>query len=171
MFAVIALETINKPTTLPIPMGGEEESTRRNEWFVPKFGPPRFRVFLGMTFVPYTLMNIGYVVIGSMLAPSDIHWDRVIGIVFVYFLAIGVSGHALDALAPNRPWGAFLTKKQLQALALSALLPAIVLGLYYALTCAPWLVLVGAAELFFLFSYNLELFKARFHTEAWFALS
>jgi len=145
--------------------------TRRNEWYVPKFGPPRFRLFVGMAFVPYTLMNIGYVVIGSTLAPNGIHWDRVAAIALVYLLAVGVSAHALDALAPNKPWGAFLTKKQLQALALSALVPALVLGLFYSLTWAPWLIIVGLAELFFLFSYNLELFKARFHTEAWFALS
>ncbi|MGP8124715.1 MAG: hypothetical protein ACLQEQ_02470 [Nitrososphaerales archaeon] len=149
---------------------GEEEPTRANEWYVPKFGPPRFRLFVGMTFIPYTLMNIGYIVIGSTLAPNSIHWDRVAGMVLVYLLAVGVSAHALDALSSNKPWGAFLTRKQLLALALSALLPALVLGLYYALVYAPWLILIGLAELFFLLSYDLELFKARFHTEAWFAL-
>jgi hypothetical protein len=152
-------------------MGGEEEPTMRNEWYVPKFGPPRFRLFVGMTFIPYTLMNISYVVIGSTLAPSGIHWDRMAGLVLVYLLAVGVCAHALDALAPNKPWGAFLTQKHLKVLAFSALVPALILGLYYALAYAPWLVLVGSAEIFFLFSYNLELFKARFHTEAWFALS
>lgn len=152
-------------------MGGEDEPTRGNEWYVPKFGPRRFRLFIGMTFIPYTLMNVSYVVIGSMLGPGGVHWDRVVGIATVYLLAVGVSAHALDALAPNKPWGALLTKRQLVALAASALAPALALGLYYALSYAPWLIAVGLAELFFLLSYNLELFRGRFHTEGWFAFS
>jgi hypothetical protein len=149
----------------------EDELTRRNEWYVPKFGPHRFRLFIGMTFIPYTLMNVSYVVIGSMLTPSEVHWDRVIAIAVVYLLSVGVSAHALDALAPNKPWGAFLTKRQLEALAALALAPALVLGLYCALSFAPWLIAVGLAELFFLLSYNLELFRGRFHSETWFAFS
>ncbi len=152
-------------------MDGEEEPTRGNEWYVPKFGPPRLRLFIGMTFIPYTLMNVSYVVIGSMLAPVSVHWDRVGGLMLVYFLAVGISAHALDAAAPNKPWGAFLSRRQLRGLAASALFPALGLGLYYALSYAPWLVLVGLAELFFLLSYNLELFGARLHTEGWFAFS
>lgn len=149
----------------------EDDPTRGNEWYVPKFGPRRFRLFIGMTFIPYTLMNVSYVVIGSMLTPSGVHWDRVVVIAVVYLLSVGVSAHALDALAPNKPWGAFLTKRQLEALAAFALAPALVLGIYYALSFAPWLLVVGSAELFFLLSYNLELFKGRFHTETWFAFS
>jgi len=148
-----------------------DESNRGNEWYVPKFGPHRFRLFVGMTFIPYTLMNVSYVVIGSTLAPSGVHWDRVVVIAAVYLLSVGVSAHALDALAPNKPWGAFLTKRQLEVLAASALAPALALGLYYALRYAPWLIVVGLAEIFFLLSYNLELFRGRFHTEVWFAFS
>ena len=33
-----------------------EKPTRMNEWFVPKFGPTRFRVFVGLLFLPYTGM-------------------------------------------------------------------------------------------------------------------
>jgi len=152
-------------------MGGEEDPTRVKEWYVPKFGPRRFRLFVGMTFIPYTLMNTCYVIIGSMLGPGGVHWDRVIGIAAVYLLSVGVAAHALDALAPNKPWGAFLTRKQLAALAASALIPALALGLFYALSYAPWLIIVGMAELFFVLSYNLELFRGRFHTESWFAFS
>ena len=150
---------------------GDEQSTRRNEWYVPRFGPPRFRLFVGMTFIPYTLMNVSYVVTGSMLAPAGVDWWRVAGISIVYLLSVGVSAHALDALAPNRPWGAFLSRRQLATLAVLALVLALILGLYLALRYAPWLIPVGLAELFFLLSYNLELFGGRFHTEGWFAFS
>lgn len=129
------------------------------------------RFFLGMTFIPYTLMNAAYVVIGSMLSPTSVHWDRLAGLVIVYLLAVGISAHALDALGANKPWGSFLTRRQLKVLAVSALAPALALGLYYALGFAPWLLLVGLTEVFFLLSYNLEMFGGKFHTENWFAFS
>ena len=51
-----------------------------NEWFVPKFGPVRFRVFVGLLFLPYTGMCVSFAIIGSMLA-GEIAWDRVGAIV------------------------------------------------------------------------------------------
>lgn len=150
---------------------GDEHPTREKEWYVPNFGPPRFRLFVGMTFLPYTLMNVSYVVTGSMLAPGAVNWVRVAEIATVYLFSVGISAHALDALAPNKPWGAFLTRAQLAALASLGLFPALALGLYLALSYAPWLILVGLVEVFFLLTYNLELFGSRFHTEAWFAFS
>ena len=115
-------------------------------------------------------MNASYVLIGSLLA-HPVHFDRMAGMAAVYLLAVGISAHSLDALAPNKPWGNFLSKRQLIALALAGLVPALALGLYYALTFAPLLLTVGIAELFFLLAYNLELFGGRFHTDAWFAFS
>jgi 4-hydroxybenzoate polyprenyltransferase len=123
-----------------------------------------------MSFYPYSIMNASYVVIGSLLAPS-VHFDRMAGMAVVYLLAVGVSAHSLDALAPNKPWGDFLTRRQLLLLAITGLVPALGLGLYYALAFAPLLLPLGIVELFFLLSYNLELFRGRFHTDFWFAIS
>lgn len=123
-----------------------------------------------MTFYPYTMMNASYVALGSLLAPS-FHPDRALGMVAVYLLAVGISAHALDAAAPNRPWGVFLSRSQLYFLAGVGLAPALGLGLYYALTFAPLLVPLGLIELFFLLAYNLEWFGAYFHTDLWFAVS
>ena len=147
-----------------------KEETRAKEWYVPRFGPRRFRLLVGLSFYPYTLMNLSYVVIGSLLAPF-VHFDRVAGMALVYLLGVGVTAHSLDAMAPNKPWGTFITRHQLLLLAVTGLVPALVLGLYYALVYAPLLLVVGGLELFFLFSYNLELFRGRFHTNLWFALS
>jgi len=145
-------------------------TTRENEWYSLKRGPKRLRAFINMTFFPYTLMNASYVLIGSMIAPI-VHWDRVGAITLVYILAVGITAHALDAMGPNKPWGAFMTNKQLLVLALVALLPALGIGVYYSVLYAPLLLVIGALELFFLFSYNLELFGSRFHSERWFAFS
>lgn len=115
-------------------------------------------------------MNASYVLIGSLLAPS-VHYDRMVGIALVYLLAVGVSAHSLDAMGPNKPWGSVLGRRQLMILALAGLIPALGLGLYYAVMFAPALLPLGLVELFFLLSYNLELFSGRFHTDFWFAVS
>jgi hypothetical protein len=147
------------------------EKTREREWYVPRFGPRRFRLFVGMTFFPYTAMNASYAVIGALLSPAAVHWDRVAAIAAVYLLAVGISAHALDAMGPNKPWGHFMSKKALSGLAASSLVAAAAIGLYYALTTAPLLLLVGVPEIFFLFAYNLELFGGIFHSRVWFCLS
>jgi hypothetical protein len=151
-------------------MAEEKGDTRANEWYVPRFGPRRFRLLVGLSFYPYTLMNASYVLIGSLLAPS-VHFERMAGMAVVYLLAVGVSAHSLDAMAPNKPWGDILSRGQLRVLALAGLVPSLGLGLYYALADALLLLPIGALELFFLLSYNLELFGGRFHTDLWFALS
>ncbi|MFQ5999075.1 MAG: hypothetical protein ACE5KO_07200, partial [Candidatus Bathyarchaeia archaeon] len=144
---------------------------RFNEWYVPKFGSQRFRALCGLTFWPYTSMNVSYVVIGSALAPV-ILWDRVAIVAVIFVLALGVSGHALDALQSKvKPWGTYLSTRQLWALAAGALVPALLLGGFYAVFHAPLLWAFGVAEIFFLFAYNLEWFKGRFHTDGWFAFS
>ena len=56
---------------------------RRTEWYVPSFGPPKLRTFIGLLFLPYTGMVLAFTVIGSMLA-EQIHWDRVGAILAIY---------------------------------------------------------------------------------------
>jgi len=147
-----------------------QEETRANEFYVPRFGPRKFRLLVGLSFFPYTLMNASYVLIGSLLA-SPVHYDRMAEMALVYLLAVGVSAHSIDAMSPNKPWGDFLTRRQLLAMAVAGLVPALALGLYLSLAFAPVLIPIGAVELFFLLAYNLELFSGRFHTDLWFSLS
>lgn len=149
---------------------GAVDDTRANEWWVPRFGPRRFRLLVGLSFYPYTLMNGCYVLIGSLLAPV-VHYDRMAGMFAVYLLEVGIAAHCLDAMGANRPWGEFLTRSQLLLLATAGLLPGLAVGLFYALSYALLLLPLGALEVFFLLSYNLEWFGGRFHTDAWFALS
>lgn len=147
------------------------EDTRLNEWFVPKFGPLRFRVFIGLLFLPYTGMCISFAVIGSMLS-YNIFWDRVIAIVIIYGLALGISAHAADSLgSKTKPWGYYLGKKQLWLLMVSSIVAAYSFGFYYILLYVPFLSIVAIAEGFFVFVYNFELFKGYFHNNFWFAIS
>ena len=149
-----------------------DEGNRASEWFVPKWGPAKFRFVIGMLFLPYTAMVVSFAVIGSMTA-ERIHWDRVIAIVFVYFLGLGVAAHALDAVGSKggKPWGNTFTKTQLWVLAGVSLVIAYLIAIYYMVLYVPWLWIIAIMEGFFVFAYNLEWFKGKFHKDGWFAFS
>ena len=146
--------------------------TRMNEWFVPKFGPTRFRVFVGLLFLPYTGMCVSFTIIGSMLA-GEIAWDRVGAIALIYTLALGVSAHVADSLGSKKakPWGSYFTKAQLLALMAATLAAAYAIGIYYIVLFVPLLAIIAALEGFFLFAYNFEAFGGRLHNNFWFAVS
>lgn len=145
--------------------------SRINEWFVPSFGPDRFRAFVGMMFLPYTGMCISFTILGSMSA-QEVHWDRVGAIALIYALALGIGAHAADAIgSKNKPWGSYFSRRQVAALMAVSVAGAYAIGAYYIVLYAPLLGIVAALEGFFLFAYNFELFGGRFHNDFWFALS
>jgi hypothetical protein len=148
------------------------EDTRLNEWFVPKFGPLRFRVFIGLLFLPYTGMCISFTIIGSMLSYSIV-WERTGAIAVIYALALGVSAHTADSIGSKKakPWGNYFNKMQLWLLITSSLVAAYSIGIYYMIIYVPLLWIVAILEGFFVFAYNFELFKGYFHNDFWFAVS
>jgi hypothetical protein len=148
------------------------EDTRLNEWFVPKFGPLRFRVFIGLLFLPYTGMCISFTIIGSMLS-SSIVWERTGAIAVIYALALGVSAHTADSIGSKKakPWGNYFNKMQLWLLITSSIVAAYSIGIYYMIIYVPLLWIVAILEGFFVFAYNFELFKGYFHNDFWFAVS
>lgn len=145
---------------------------RGAEWFVPAWGPLRFRTFIGLLFLPYTGMVLSFAVLGSLLAERIIY-ERVLAIVLIYFLGLGIAAHALDALGSSgvKPWGTVFTKSQLWLMAILALVLAYGIALYYMIRHVPLLWLIAILEGFFVFAYNLEWFAGRFHTDRWFAFS
>jgi hypothetical protein len=149
-----------------------KSADRGTEWFVPKLGPPKFRFFIGLLFLPYTAMVLSFAAIGAMTA-KDIMWGRVLAIVAIYFLGLGVAAHALDALGSKKvkPWGSVFTRLQLWLLAAGALMSAYLIAAYYMILYVPWLWIVAILEGFFVFAYNLEWFGGKFHTDHWFAFS
>mgnify|MGYP001584903941 CR=1 FL=1 len=134
---------------------------RTSEWFVPKIGPRNFRIGVGMLFLPYTSIVICFAVWGSLGGTFVL--DRLVAICIIYFLAVGVSAHCLDAVGgKTKPWGT-LPKRKILSIAILSLGIAFTIGLYYAFLDSPILFPIGIAEGFFLFVYNLELFGGRFH--------
>ena len=148
------------------------QEPRLNEWFVPRVGPQRFRVAVGLLFLPYTGMVLSYTIIGGMLAPA-IAWDRVGALLAVYFLGLGIAAHALDALGSRgvKPWGAVFSRGQLWIAATGSLVGAYAIAGHYSYWYVPWLAVLAVVEGFFVFAYNLEWWSGRFHTDGWFALS
>jgi hypothetical protein len=149
-----------------------KNKARINEWFVPKFGPTRFRVFVGLLFLPYTGMCVSFTVIGSMLV-DEIAWDRIGAIALIYTLALGISAHAADSLGSKKakPWGSYFTKAQLLTLMAATLAVAYTIGIYYILFFVPLLAIIAVLEGFFLFTYNYEIWGSLFHNNFWFAMS
>ncbi|MBI5146806.1 MAG: hypothetical protein HZA84_06255 [Thaumarchaeota archaeon] len=142
---------------------------RTSEWFVPKFGSKNFRVSVGILFLPYTGMVVSFAAWGSFT--TDFSLDRLVAICVLYFLALGIAAHCLDSVgSKTKPWG-FLSKRKLVAISLLSLGGAFAIGMYYAFLDSPFLIPIGILESFFLFAYNLELFKGRFHNNLTFVVS
>ena len=137
---------------------------RTDEWFVPKFGSRNFRRTIGILFLPYTSIVICFAALGSLSGQFEI--ERLAAICIIYFLALGVSAHLLDAIGgKTKPWGD-LPKKKLWIISMSVLGIAFSIGMYYVFLDSPLLFAIGIVEVFFLFAYNLELFGGKFHNNA-----
>jgi hypothetical protein len=150
----------------------KDEIARLNEWYVPQFGPIRFRIFVGMLFLPYTGMCVSFAIIGSLLSPSTIAWDRVLAIIVIYFAALGISAHAADSMGSrSKPWGNRFSSVELLIMVIGGLIIAYGIGTYYIVYYVPLLLPIAILEGFFLFAYNYELWNGFFHSNIWFAVS
>ena len=114
-------------------------------------------------------MVLGYVAIGAALSPV-LHVDRLVGLLVAYLLGLGGGAHFLDE-ARGHPWGTGFSTRVLYVLAALTLTPAIGIGIYFAHTVDPLLLIFVALGTFFALAYNLEWFGGFFHTDPWFALS
>ena len=145
------------------------QSDRLSEWFVPKFGSRNFRLSIGILFLPYTGMVVSFAVWGSFSVEFSL--DRLASICLLYFLAVGISAHCLDALgSKNKPWGN-ISRTKLWLVSIISLTLSFSTGLYYAFLDSWLLFPIGIAEGFFLLAYNLELFRGKFHNNASFIIS
>jgi hypothetical protein len=128
-----------------------------------------WRALLTILHPPYTAWHLANVGFGAAAA-TQIHTDRFIATLAAFFLALGISAHALDELN-GRPLKTELSDRALIGLAAGGLAGAIGIGIagciIVSATLAPFVVAGG----FFVVAYNLELFSGRFHTDFWLALS
>ncbi len=142
---------------------------RLSEWFVPKFGSRNFRLLIGILFLPYTGMVVSFAIWGSLSVEFSV--DRLVSISLLYFFAIGISAHCLDALgSKKKPWG-HISHTKLWLASIISLIISFSIGLYYIFLDSWLLFPIGIIEVFFLFSYNLELFGGKFHNNLSFVIS
>lgn len=147
------------------------DTNRLNEWFVPKFGPIRFRIAIGILFLPYTAMCISFALLGSLISPS-VHWDRILAIILIYFFALGIGAHFADSIGSRKkPWGGEISMQASWIILVLSISVAYSIGIYYIISFVPLLSVVAVAEGFFLFAYNFEKFGGRFHTNFWFVIA
>jgi len=118
---------------------------------------------------PYTAWILSYVVIGASLAPH-VELSRLLYCVLAFFLAVGLSAHALDELH-GRPLRTQIPAPVLVTVAVLGVLGALCLGIV-GIRQVGWLLApfmcVGPLILVI---YNLELFGGALHNDVTFAFA
>jgi len=128
-----------------------------------------FRDWWTLLHPPYTAWFLSYVVIGASLAPR-VELSRLLDSVLAFFLAVGLSAHALDELH-GRPLRTKIPSVVLVVVASLGILGALILGVV-GIHQIGWLLLpfmcIGPL---ILVAYNLELFGGVVHNDVTFALA
>jgi hypothetical protein len=119
---------------------------------------------------PYTAWHLSYVVLGTAAARGTIHGDRLGAALGAFFLAVGISAHALDELR-GRPLRTQLPRGLLVGLAGLSLAGAVAIGILGCVVVSPLLVPLIVVGTLLVPAYNLELAGGRLHSDRWFALA
>jgi hypothetical protein len=131
--------------------------------------PGSWRDYVTLLHPPYTAWHLSYVAIGACLAPV-LHTGRLLAALAAFFLALGVSAHALDELH-ERPLQTRIPYRVLVVLTVVPLAAAVGIGIAGALAFDLWLLVFVAIGLALVPVYNLELFGGLIHNGAGFALA
>ena len=131
--------------------------------------PGGWRDLVTLLHPPYTAWHLSYVALGAAAAPA-VHAGRVGAALGAFFLAVGVSAHAMDELH-GRPLGTRLGRTALIVLSVAGLAGAVGIGVAGIFVVSPLLAVPVAAGALLVPAYNLELAGGRFHSDTWFALA
>jgi hypothetical protein len=107
--------------------------------------------------------------LGAALSPT-LREERLTATLLAFFLAVGVSAHALDEMN-GRPLRTRIPRSVLIVLGVSGLVGAIIIGIAGAIFASPWLLAFVAFGAFIAPAYSLEWLGGRFHSGFWFALA
>ena len=124
-----------------------------------------WRDYVTLLHPPYTLWHLSYVAVGAALAPT-FHLDRLLCALAAFFLAMGVSAHALDELK-GRPLRTQIPAPVLVALAALGLAGAVAIGVAAAFAWGVGLLVFVGIGALAVPAYNLEL---ALHTDTGFAI-
>src|SRR5438270_10879502 len=115
--------------------------------------PGGWRDLVTVLHPPYTAWHLSYVAIGAATAPH-LYVGRLCAALGAFFLAVGVSAHALDELN-GRPLGTRLSDRTLGAAAVAALAGALPRRTVGAVTASAWLIAFLVVGRLPVFAYNL----------------
>src|SRR5205085_2053733 len=128
--------------------------------------PGGWRDLVTVLHPPYTAWHLSYVALGAAAAPV-VYADRLVAALGAFFLAVGISAHALDELN-GRPLRTRLRRRTLIALAVGGLGGALAIGVVGAIEVSALLVPLVVVGAVLVPSYNLELAGGRLHSDLWF---
>jgi hypothetical protein len=145
---------------------------RLKEWYVPAYGPIRFRAIIGLTFYPYTLMVSSLVFFGSFFS-HNIHILRAVYLFITFVICLGISAHCFDSSLKRSPgpWASYLSRKAMVIAGFALMVAGLSFSFFFAFFVVRLLLIAGAVEIFFVFAYNLELFGGFFHNNIFLAFS
>jgi hypothetical protein len=131
--------------------------------------PGGWRDYVTLLHPPYTAWHLSYVAIGACLAPR-LHEDRLAATAAAFFLALGISAHALDELN-GRPLATRIPRSVLLVLSVVPLAGAVGIGIGGAVALDFWLLAFVAVGAALVPVYNLEWLGGALHNGAGFALA
>jgi hypothetical protein len=131
--------------------------------------PGGWRDYVTLLHPPYTAWHLSYVAVGACLAP-ELHEGRLAATAAAFFLALGVSAHALDELN-GRPLATRIPERVLVGLSFVSLAGAVAIGIGGALSIDAWLLVFVAIGAALVPVYNLELLGGAIHNGAGFAVA
>jgi hypothetical protein len=131
--------------------------------------PGGWRDYVTLLHPPYTAWHLSYVAIGACLAPT-LYTGRLAATAAAFFLALGISAHALDELN-GHPLATKIPDGVLMVLSIVPLLAAVAIGIAGAISFDLWLLAFVAIGLVLVPAYNLELLGGAIHNEIGFALA
>jgi hypothetical protein len=147
-------------------VGREVVSEQRPAFYALRAGG--WRDYWTLLHPPYTAWHLSYVAIGACVA-TNFDGARLGATVLAFFLAVGLTAHALDELA-GRPLGTRIPDGVLRAIAAVGLVGAVAIGVLGAVKVSWWLLLFVGVGAFGVVAYNLELAGGWFHSDLWFAV-
>src|SRR5690242_20838261 len=125
--------------------------------------PGGWRDYLTLLHPPYTAWHLSYAAIGAAVAPT-FNGLHLAATVVAFFLAVGLTAHALDELS-GRPLGTAIPDSVLKGIAAAGLIGAVALGVAGAFVVSWWLLVFVGVGAFVVLAYNLELFGGLFHSD------
>jgi len=128
-----------------------------------------WRDYVTLLHPPYTGWHLSFVAVGAAAAPR-FDGGRLGASVLAFFLAVGLSAHALDELS-GRPLRTRISDRTLRAIAIVGLGGAVAIGVLGAAKVSWWVLAFVAFGAFVVPAYNLELLGGRLHDDFWFSLS